>query len=561
MRHLRYPYHLALPVILLMAIILAISVNRSETKSEEVKNSPAQPDQLKEMQERAAQTKRADWGNWGFQPDNYMQWDQHSNRLIPVYTFGITLNQLREEGSPYRDPKRLKNLYGTVPKSTVNPHADYYDQTDIFRLQRQAVEAGYRHIILIVFDGMDWQTTHAAACYKQGKVAYQSGRGRGLSFLEDYRVTTDFGLVCTSALLGSAQTDVNAQTVTSEGILTTGGYDVVRGGHAPWNEPTTTSYLLGKDRELPHTVTDSAASATSMTCGVKTYNGSINYTASGDQLVPIARDLQQGAGFKVGIVSSVPISHATPAAAYSNNVTRKDYQDISRDLLGLRSVSHKTTALQGLDLAIGGGWSPDLTEDTGQGSNYLPGNRYLHQSDLKAANVDHGGNYVVATRSVGKNGSQILSEATDRAIAEKKRLLGFFGTRYDGHLPFQTADGGYDPASDGKEREVYSEEDQSENPTLAQMTRAALQYMSSNEQKFWLMIEAGDVDWANHSNNIDNSIGAVFSGEAAFNEVMQWADEQQVWDNTAVIVTSDHGHFFVNRNPEAIAGANHAVTE
>lgn len=513
-------------------------------------------DRLNEMQTKASNEKYASWGHWGFQPNVYHQWDQHSNRLIPVYTFGITLNQWREEGSKYRDEEQIKALYGSVPTETLNPHADYYDQTDIYRLQQQAVDEGYRHIILFVFDGMDWQTTRAAATYKQGKVPYDSGRGIGLHFLEDYRVATDYALVCTSSLLGSAKFDVNAQTVHTGNTLATGGYNPRRGGHAPWSEPTTTNYLIGKDREQPHTVTDSASSASSMTAGIKTYNGSINYTADGEQVLPIARQLELKS-FKTGIVTSVPISHATPAAAYANNVTRKDYQDISRDMLGLPSVSHRDQPLRGLDVVMGGGWSPARQKDPGQGNNYLVGNRYLHESDMEKVNVDHGGQYVVATRQTNRSGHEALKEATQKAVSENKRVLGFFGTQYDGHLPYQTADGQYNPADDLKGREEYSDQDLIENPTLAQMTESALDYLAADKGKFWLMIEAGDVDWANHANNIDSSIGAVLSGEAAFDVVMNWADKNQVWEHTAIIVTSDHGHFFVNRQPQAIAEASH----
>ncbi len=328
----------------------------------------------------------------------------------------------------------------------------------------------------------------------------------------------------------------------------------MRGGSAPWVEPVT-GYLIGRDREQPHTVTDSASSASSLTAGIKTYNGSINYSVSGEQVVPIARQLES-MGYKTGIVSSVPISHATPAAAYANNVTRSDYQDISRDLLGLPSISHKTKPLRGLDVVIGGGWSPDKESDGGQGTNFLKGNRYLHQTDLDAANTENQGQYVVATRTQDISGAEILEQATTRSIREHKRLLGFFGTKYDGHLPFQTADGNFNPAADGKGQEEYTKEDITENPTLAQMTEAALENLSANDDKFWLMIEAGDVDWANHANNIDNSIGAVLGGEAAFTTVMNWVDEHHAWDQTAVIVTADHGHFFVNRQPQAIANAN-----
>ena len=63
-------------------------------------------DPMRRMQRLATQDQTAAWGHWGNQPDKYMTWDQHSNRLIPVYTFGITLDQLRAEGSCYADPER-----------------------------------------------------------------------------------------------------------------------------------------------------------------------------------------------------------------------------------------------------------------------------------------------------------------------------------------------------------------------------------------------------------------------------------------------------------------------
>ncbi len=69
------------------------------------------------------------------------------------------------------------------------------------------------------------------------------------------------------------------------------------------------------------------------------------------------------------------------------------------------------------------------------------------------------------------------------------------------------------------------------------------------------MIEAGDVDWANHDDNVDNSIGAVCSGDDAFRAVTQWAERNGCWDETVIIVTADHGHLLVLDEPEAIAAA------
>ncbi len=131
-------------------------------------------------------------------------------------------------------------------------------------------------------------------------------------------------------------------------------------------------------------------------------------------------------------------------------------------------------------------------------------------------------------------------------------MFGFFGAK-TGHLPFATADGDYDPTI-GVRRlaEVYSPQDVDENPTLADFTRAALEVLSTNKKGFWLMVEAGEVDWANHDDNLDNSIGAVISGDAAFRAVADWVEKHDCWRETAVILTADHGHYFHLTDPQAL---------
>ncbi len=520
--------------------------------------STSTQDRMRQLQSDAVREQKCDWGHWGNQPDKFSTWLNHSNRLIPIYTFGITLDALRDEGSAYADRGRLEKLYGELPDATHNPTATYFDQTDIYRLQKIALDAGFINIIVIVFDGMDWQTTRAAALYHEHRNAYTSGRGTGLAIQDERSMPTDFGLMVTSARSGGAKYDVDAQTVLSGESNVTGGYDPERGGLTPWDEQSGRNYLLGLDRERPHTVTDSSSSATSMFSGIKTYNGAINFAVDGTQVVPIARTLQDNQDYLVGVVTSVPVSHATPGAAYANNVTRLDYQDISRDMIGLPSSAHRTQPLKGLDVLIGGGWGQRQKADTVQGENYLSGNTYMHADDINKVNIENGGKYIVAQRTKGKSGRKVLMKAAQKAADDGTRLLGYFGGK-GGHLPFQTADGKFDPTFDAKGTEKYSPADISENPTLADMTEAALLVLEQAVDGFWLLVEAGDVDWANHANNLDNSIGAVFSGDAAFESVMHWIDENNAADYTAVIVTSDHGHYLVIDNAERIINAGNDV--
>lgn len=530
---------------------------KAEPKSEqkpEPKFDTTGMDAMAILQKKSIVTKRSVYGHWGLDGNKFSSWTNHSNRLIPVYTFGYTLSQLREEGSPYQSLDRLKTIHLKATEESVNPVALYYDQTDIYRLQKMAFDAGYCNIILMVFDGMDWETTRAASIYKTGAVQYDSGRGRGTGFQDDRRTKTDFMSVCTSAAATGAKVDVNAQRVISVNENLHGGYDAKLGGQSPWDKREGSGYLIGKDKSRPHTVTDSASSASSLCSGIKTYNGSINFKLDGTQAVPFARELQSEQGFMVGVVTSVPVSHATPAAAYANNVSRKDYQDISRDLVGLPSSSHREEPLQGVDVLIGGGWGEGKKADKLQGDNFASGNPYFHQDDLRQSSIENGGLYRVAQRQKGKSGRKQLMRAAQKAADNGERLLGFFGTK-GGHLPFQTADGNYDPTIDVRTAERYTKEDIAENPTLAEMTKAALLVLEQSIDGFWLMVEAGDVDWANHANNLDNSIGAVNSGDQAFKVVMDWVDESNAWDHTAVIVTADHGHYLVIDAPEAIAAA------
>jgi alkaline phosphatase len=523
------------------------------------------PDPVRQMQIDAEATGHAPWGHWGDQPQRYAAWSNHSNRLIPVYTFGMNLEAVAGANSPYRDERRLAELYGRLPERTLNPEAAYFDQTDVCRLQEMAAAAGRKRIVLVVFDGMDWHTTRTAAIAATGRVAYREGRGSGFCF-QNYRgTTTDFGFCVTSPANDGTKVDVDAQAVRNPGGATPGGYDPARGGGTPWDPRCDLRYLIGRDRDGGHAVTDSAASATALCSGRKTYNDAINVDPAGAEIVPVARLLQKR-GYAVGAVSSVPVSHATPACAYANNVSRDDYQDIARDQLGERSIFHREAPLPGLDVLIGGGWgvAGDAAKDRDQGRNFEPGNKYVADSTRAAIDVTNGGRYRVVERTPGRRGADVLAAAARDAVAGQLRLFGFFGAGL-GHLPFRTADGDFNPAGVANmEPEAaalrkkyggtisYSPADIAENPTLADMAVAALDVLSSRGP-FWLMVEAGEVDWASHANNIDTAIGAVTSGDAAFRAIVGWIERHGGWTDTVVIVTSDHGHLFVLTDPAAFA--------
>jgi alkaline phosphatase len=538
----------------------------------------ATADHIRELQTRAIEANRADFGHWGADPANYKQWGTHSNRLIPVYTFG-TLSAADRQGpvdlrnfsgpqSPYRSEDQLKRIYGRVPPYTLNPTAEYLDQTNIYDLQMAGFAAGKKYVFLVIFDGMDWQTTRAASIYKTQSIAYTAGRGTGLHF-QDYLAggTTQFGYMCTSPHNAGTKTNPDTQAVLNPGGTLFGGYNVELGGPNPWTSGNDPLYLISKstDKKFQHAYTDSSSSATSMTCGIKTFNDGVNIDAAGHPVRTIAH-WAQDQGYSVGAVTSVPVSHATPAAAYAHNVERDDYQDLTRDLIGRKSIMHPDEPLSGLDVLIGTGFGDVRKTDqvaatetepakNPQGTNFVPGNMYLTDADLAAVDVRNGGRYVTAVRTSGVNGRQRLAEAASQAGKQRQRLLGFYGTAKFKHLPFATADGLFDPTigrSGAAKTEVYDSADLEENPRLTDMALAAMEVLKTNPKGFWLMVEAGDVDWANHDNNIDNSIGAVLSGDAAVKAITDWVETHSNWDESLVIVTADHGHYLFLDRPELL---------
>ena len=222
--------------------------------------------------------------------DQFSNHTSHSNRLIPVYTFGrkIDLGSVTGANSGYRDPAKVEQYYGRLPERTVNPTADYADQSDLYRVQRDAVARGVKHLFIVWFDGMDWETTRAAAIAKTGQV-YTAGKGSGLGF-QDYTAENSarYGFYVTSPTHDKNTPDYDLQTVTIPADSTAGGYDAAIAGPNPWTlgplGAQAPGYLKGqaanaRDKQgvaevggVLHAYTDSSTSAAEFATGFKAYN-------------------------------------------------------------------------------------------------------------------------------------------------------------------------------------------------------------------------------------------------------------------------------------------------
>ncbi len=571
----RHPWQLSGSVMSLVAMLATASATAGE------------PDRLKALQggyvETASQkTPRAyHFGSQG-PGDVFTNHASHSNRLVAVYAFGhkLDLSAVMGRNSRYRDPERIKATYGFLPANTVNPDAEYADQSDLYSIQKQAVERGIKHLFIVWFDGMDWPTTQAAAIVKSGKV-YTEGKGSGL-FFQDYAAqgSAQYGFVVTSPTHDQNRVDVDRQTVVIPPTSLGGGYDPLIAGPTPWRlgplGPLAPGYFKGQsandaDRRgveqagrVRHAYTDSSQSAGEMISGVKSYNNGLNVADDG-KLIPTLFHELQAKGWKLGTVTSVPFDHASPAAMYAQNVYRDDYQDLAREMLGLPGImqeARNAPLKPGLDVVMGTGFG--VTTNPGslkaQGKNGVAGPLFITDKDLAAVDVKNGGKYVVVHTERGGNGGESLDRAADQAARGGSRVFAIFGRDGLDHLPYRTADGCYNPAPSmgrgGKPApaEIYSDADRTEQPTLSRMTTAALKVLSAKpDQPFALFVEAGDVDFALHANNLDNAIGAVLSGEEAVRIITEWVEARSNWDESALIVSSDHGHYLVVDDPKALA--------
>ena len=241
-------------------------------------------------------------------------------------------------------------------------------------------------------------------------------------------------------------------------------------------------------------VTDSAAASSSWGGGVRINNGGLNVSKNGEPHLPIWQKFKK-AGKKAGCVTTVPITHATPAGFCVNSKSRNAQEEIAEIYLE-----------QKFDVMMGGG------------DAYFSSEKRKDKKDMYKAFESKG-------YKVVKNRNEMLSAAIDKPI------LGVFD---DNGLPYSI---------DQQNNKELSQQ----IPTLADMTKKAIDTMENNAKGFVLQVEAGKVDWAAHGNDITGLIYDQAAHDEAIKVAMDFAEKD---GETLVIITTDHG----NANPGVIYG-------
>lgn len=228
---------------------------------------------------------------------------------------------------------------------------------------------------------------------------------------------------------------------------------------------------------------DSASTATSIFTGYKTHSSSINVDITKKiKYRTIAEQLRDQKKWKIGVVSTVNLNHATPAATYAHQASRKSNYAIGQELVE-------------------------------SNFDYFAGGALMEPQDKKN---DKTSIYELA-KSAGykvcftQNDANSLQNG-DKAIVVAETL----------------ADG--DAMS-------YDNDRKNDEWALRDYVRKGIEVLD-NKKGFFMMVEGGKVDWACHANDARSSIADTLALSAAVEEAIEFYNKHP--KETLIIVTADH---------------------
>ena len=230
-------------------------------------------------------------------------------------------------------------------------------------------------------------------------------------------------------------------------------------------------------------VTDSAASGTALASGVKTANGCIGVAA--DKKTPLKSIAHRAkeAGRCVGISSSVAINHATPAAFYAHNKSRKNYNAIGRDL--------PASGFGGSDF-----WGVTPADSAG----------LFNEARRAGYTIVRGYD---AYKKAASSASRMILFQDSEASAVDSRTTPYAIDRRSGDL------------------------------SLAQIVSAGIDFLAKDAPNgFFFMIEGGNIDWECHSNDAAAVAAEVRDFDSAI--AVAYDFYRQHPDETLIVVTADH---------------------
>lgn len=239
-------------------------------------------------------------------------------------------------------------------------------------------------------------------------------------------------------------------------------------------------------------VTDSAAAATALAAGIKTYNGAIGMDTL-RRPVGTLLEAAEAAGLATGLVSTASITHATPAS-FSAHVPQRDAEvDIA-----VQQIE------KGIEVMFGGGRQFFLpVAEGGVRQDHLNVLDALREREVR----------VITTHS----------ELDDVTTAPVVGLFTMSQMSYE------------------------IDRDPAEEPGLTEMTRTAIELLKNDPDGFFLMVEGGRIDHAAHGNDPAGHLHDILAYDEAVAAALKFAVEN---GETLVVSVADHetGGLSLGRN-------------
>jgi alkaline phosphatase len=224
-------------------------------------------------------------------------------------------------------------------------------------------------------------------------------------------------------------------------------------------------------------ITDSAAAATALATGHKTYKRAVSVSADKKPLKTLF-EFAEELGRSTGVVVTSSVTHATPAAFFAHVEDRRKHADIAEQIIS-----------SGLDVLMGGGWT-----------------YFIPQSNAGSRRQDN------------KNLLKLL--ATQMPVVLSYDKLSGQGNKLAGLL-----------APDGLPKSA------DRDYSLAELTEVAIRVLSKNRKGFILLVEGSQIDWAAHAQDHEGVIAEMIDFDGAVGTGLDFAQKH---GRTLILVTADH---------------------
>jgi len=281
---------------------------------------------------------------------------------------------------------------------------------------------------------------------------------------------------------------------------------------------------LSKTYSHDFQVSDSASTATAMVTGVKTrtralgitQNAQIGDCASADgNHADSLFDLAERAGLATGIVTTTRVTHATPASTYSHSVHR-NWEDDTEIPEGQKACNDIAAQLidwpegDGFEVVLGGGRRHLLPADVSDPEDEDGAGRRVDGRNLIDEWQAKSNNHLFVWNRNQFNDADLTSGASIMGLFEQSHM----------------------------EYELDRPEDTALEPSIAEMTAAAITRLSQDEDGYVLLVEGGRIDHAHHGVNAARAM----EDTVAFDDAVAAALEMTNAEDTLIIVTADHSH-------------------